>query len=647
MFPTLFSPIDLGPTRVRNRIVSTGHDTVMAHDGHVTDRLVAYHAARAKGGVGLIIVQVSGVHETARYTAHMLMATEDAAIPGYARLATAVHAHGARIMGQLFHPGREIMETDDGTAPVAWAPSAVPNSRFRVMPMPLTQAMIDEIVAGYASSARRLQQAGFDGCEIVASHGYLPAQFLNPAVNRRDDAYGGSLENRLRFTLQVAQAIRAAVGPDFTVGLRISGEERDTEALEPAETIAACRMLDPHVDFFHVIAGNSATLSGAIHIVPPMFYEAGYTAPFGAQVTRAVSKPVIVTGRINQPQVAESILASGQAAMCGMTRALICDPDMPTKAQTVPDDIRACIGCNQACIGHFHRGYPISCIQFPETGRELTLAARKTPTTSPRRILIAGGGPAGLKAAAVLAERGHRVTLHEAAAQLGGQALLAQLLPGRAEFGGIITNLAHEARRAGATIRLNSPVTRALVEAEAPDAVIIATGARPHWPEIATEGAHVVDAWAVLRGTANPGGRVVVADWRGDWIGMGLAEKLARDGCAVRLHVEGIAAGESLPFYVRDEMVARLHRLGVTIHPYSRLFGADAGTVYFTHSASGDPVLAEETDTLVLAQGHDSDRKLADDLAGWPGAVHVIGDALTPRSAEEAVLEALGLGVTM
>lgn len=645
MFPTLFSPIDLGPTRVRNRIVSTGHDTVMAHDGHVTDRLVAYHAARARGGVGLIIVQVSGVHETARYTSHILMATDDDAIPGYARLAAAVQAHGARIMGQLFHPGREIMETQDGTAPVAWAPSAVPNSRFRVMPMPLTKGMIDEIVAGYAAAARRLQQAGFDGCEIVASHGYLPAQFLNPAVNRRDDGYGGSLENRLRFTVEVAQAIRAAVGADFTVGLRISGEERDTEALEPAETIAACRMLDPHVDYFHVIAGNSATLSGAIHIVPPMFYEAGYTAPFAAQVTRAVARPVIVTGRINQPQVAESILASGQAAMCGMTRALICDPDMPAKAQTAPDDIRACIGCNQACIGHFHRGYPISCIQFPETGRELTLAARKTPTASPKRILIAGGGPAGLKAAAVLAERGHSVTLHEAAAQLGGQALLAQLLPGRAEFGGIVTNLAHEARRAGATIRLNSPVTRALVEAESPDVVILATGARPHWPGIETEGAHVVDAWSVLRGTANPGGRVVVADWRGDWIGMGLAEKLARDGCAVRLYVEGIAAGESLPLYVRDEMVARLHRLGVTIQPYARLYGADAGTVYFTHSASGDPVLVEDVDTLVLAQGHQAEAGLAAALAGWGRPLHVIGDALTPRSAEEAVLEALRIGV--
>lgn len=649
-FPTLFSPIRLGGVEVRNRIVSTGHDTVMAHDGHVTDRLVAYHAARARGGVGLIVVQVSGVHETARYTSHILMATNDDAIPGYARLAQAAHAEGARIMGQLFHPGREIMETQDGTAPVAYAPSAVPNGRFRVMPAPLSVSMIAEIVSGYASAARRLMLAGFDGCEIVASHGYLPAQFLNPHVNRRTDAYGGPLTNRLRFLTEVAQAIRAATSPDFCIGLRISGEECDAEALEPGETLEACRLIDAEgvVDYFHVIAGNSATLQGAIHIVPPMFHEAGYTAPFAARVTKTVTKPVIVTGRINQPQVAEQILSSGQAHLCGMTRAMICDPEMPAKAKAgAVDDIRACIGCNQACIGHFHKGYPISCIQFPESGRELTLGAAKPIATNRKRILVAGGGPAGLKAAAVLAARGHAVTLCEGGPQLGGQAVLAQMLPGRAEFGGIVTNLAHEARKAGATIRLNTPVTRDLVQSEDSDAVVVATGAKPRWPDIDSEGAHVVDVWAVLRGTANPGGRVVVADWRGDWIGMGVAEKLARDGCSVRLMVEGVAAGESLPFYVRDEMMARLHRLGVEIRPYSRLFGADAETAYFLHSASGEAVMVEGVDTLVLAQGHEQVATLVADLAGWHGALHVIGDALAPRSAEEAVLEGLKLGLAL
>ncbi|SDA92463.1 FAD-dependent oxidoreductase [Mesorhizobium qingshengii] len=647
LFPHLFSPLRIGGMEVRNRILSTGHDTVMAHDGHVTDRLIAYQEARAKGGAGLIVVQVSGVHETARYTSHVLMATSDDAIPGYRALADAVHRHGARICGQLFHPGREIMETQDGTAPVAYAPSAVPNSRFHVMPVPLSLGMIGEIVSGYGDAAARLMQAGFDGCEIVASHGYLPAQFLNPNVNRREDLYGGSLENRLRFLREIAAGIRAKTSGDFVVGLRITGEEHDSQTIETGDVLTFCKMLDGDgvIDYFNVVAGTSASLKGAIHIVPPMFFAHAYSAPFSAALKQLVDKPVFVAGRINQPQTAEQVLASGQADMCGMTRAMICDPEMPAKAaKGLVDDIRACIACNQACIGHFHKGYPISCIQHPETGRELTLGI-KTPTDRPKRIIVAGGGPAGMKAAAVLAARGHEVTLHEAQAQLGGQARLAQLLPGRAEFGGIITNLAREMELAGVAVKRNAPVTRALVEAQGATVVVIATGGKPHRPVIeGGEGTHVVDVWQVLAGQANVGANVLIADWRGDWVGLGLAEKLARDGCTVTLCVEGLFAGETIHGYVRDTMVGNLHRLGVKIEPYARLYGSDGTTIYMEHCASGEPILFEGIDTLVLSQGHDRVADLEAELEGFAGEVHVIGDALTPRTAEEAVLEGLKVG---
>jgi NADPH-dependent 2,4-dienoyl-CoA reductase/sulfur reductase-like enzyme len=493
-----------------------------------------------------------------------------------------------------------------------------------------------------------MKTAGFDGVEIVASHGYLPAQFLNKRTNARTDEYGGPFENRLRFLREVVTAIRGAVGRDIVVGLRISGEEMGHDGLEPVESLEAIEALeaDGQLDYYNVIAGSSATLAGAIHIVPPMIVEAtGYVAPFAAAVKAKVKRPVFVGGRINQPQVAERIVASGQADVCGMTRAMIADPEMPNKAREGRlDDVRACIACNQACIGHFHLGVAISCIQRPETGRELTYGTR-TKAAKPRRIMIAGGGPAGMKAAAVAAERGHNVTLYERSGQLGGQVLLAQLLPGRAEFGGLVTNLVREVERHGVRVARNTEVTPALIEREKPDAVILATGARPRVPPLeGAEDGHVVNAWQVLKGEANVGKSVVIADWRSDWIGMGLAEKLARDGCRVRLAINGYMAGELIHRYVRDQWAGTLHKLGVETIPYARVFGVDATNVYLQHTTAGDPIIVENVDTLVLAQGHECEATLADALEDWPGELHLIGDCLNARTAEEAVLEGLKVG---
>jgi pyruvate/2-oxoglutarate dehydrogenase complex dihydrolipoamide dehydrogenase (E3) component len=324
---------------------------------------------------------------------------------------------------------------------------------------------------------------------------------------------------------------------------------------------------------------------------------------------------------------------------------MICDPKMPEKAEAGDvDDIRACIGCNQACIGHMEAGYVVSCIQYPETGRERMYGKRRS-IDGVKKVLVAGGGPGGMKAAAVAAERGHEVTLFERAATLGGQALLAQLLPQRAEFGGIVTNLARELELAGATVHCNTEVTAALIAEQRPDVVILATGATPHRPEIpGEEEGHVVDAWQVLRGEANVGARVVIADWRRDWLGLGLAEKLARDGCHVRLAVNGMGAGEALQSYVRQKWVGDLHELGVEVIPYVRLYGMDSDTVYLQHISSGNAVECSEVETLVLAMGHRQNTELEDSLADYSGDVRCVGDCLAPRTAEEAVLEGLKVG---
>ena len=641
-FTHLFQPLRIRGCTLKNRIMSTGHDTTLPVDGTVNSALVAYQEARARGGVGLIVLQVSGVHETARYTNHVLMATDDASIEGYRRVAQAVHGFGTVLFGQLFHPGREIAEADGGLLSVAYAPSSIPNERFHVMPRALKPSMIDAIVNGYGDAARRMQSAGLDGVEIVASHGYLPAQFLSPRVNVRDDAYGGDLDGRLRFIREVIANIRGKVTDSFVVGMRISGTELDDQGLTEEETFDSVARLGDTIDYVHITLGTSATLGGAIHIAPPMTSKNSYVVPYAARIKRQSRIPVFVTGRINQPQDADAVIASGHADVCGMTRALICDPEMPNKAaRGVPEDIRACIACNQACIGHFHKGYPISCIQNPVSGRELRFGTL-APAMRPKKVMVVGGGPAGMKAAVIAAQRGHQVTLFEAERRLGGQSLLAQLLPGRAEFGGLVTNLQRELELAGVQIHRNTRVDVARIVAEAPDVVLIATGAIPYRPDFPQEGAlQIMDSWQVLRGEQAIGQSVVVIDWRADWIGIGIAEHLAQSGRSVRLAVSGIAAGETLPLYVRDDSAATLHKLGVKVLTYMRLYGSDADSVYLQHLSSGEAVVIDKVDTLVLCTGHTPVDELSDALEDLDLEFRIIGDAASPRTAEEAVYEGL------
>ena len=499
---------------------------VMLDDGKPSQRLAAYHEAKAKGGAALTIIEAARVHPTGDSGRPAIRAYDPACVLGYKKLADACQPHRCLVVGQLTHPGREMALASDGSRPVAYAPAAVPNERFHVMPRAMPIRLIKEIIEGFELSASHLRQAGLDGVEIVASHGYLIGQFLNSKINLRTDEYGGSFDGRLRFLKDAIEATRRGAGEEMIVGVRLSGEDKDYTENELDQMLEICSALDieAELDYLNITVGTSAGLAGSTHIVPPMEYDTGYTAPISESIKSVVTKPVFVAGRINQPQIAEEILKMEQADMCGMTRALISDPMMPLKAANGNlEDIRACVACNQACIGHMLNASPISCIQRPETGRELQYG-NILKTNLKKHILVAGGGPAGVKAACIAADRGHCVTLCEKSNSLGGQINLAQSLPGRAEFGGIITNLNKELEKTTVSVRFNSFVNLDLIKELAPDVVIAATGATPYMPEIqGAEEAHVINAWQVLEGKANIGGSVVIADWRCDWVGLGLA----------------------------------------------------------------------------------------------------------------------------
>ncbi len=562
------------------------------------------------------------MHPSGLLTAHTLAGYREQIVAGYERVLKAIRPFETKLFVQLFHGGREQIAS--APRPPAVAPSAIPSQRFKVEPRALSGEEVEGIIAGYARAAGLAAKAGLDGVEVSAAHGYLIAQFMTPELNRRTDEWA----DPPALLLAVLSAIREAAGR-LAIGVRLSADS--AAAREVASELTG------RADYVHVALGDSSTYLGSTGIVPPPPTVenaiAEWTEPFRG------GPPLIATSRIVDPEEGDRLITEGRADAVGMTRALITDPDMPRKAREgKADEVLRCIACN-ACIAHYHAATPIACAQNPRTGRELTLP-RAELAEQPLRIVVVGSGPAGVAAAVEAGEAGHDVVLLERRGELGGQIALAGAAPGHAELArSWRRNAELLLGRAGVDVRLDVEADADSVLELDPEAVILATGARPFTPALDLDAVRVAQAWEILAGPVPSGERVVIADWAGDPAGLDSAELLDRAGNDVTVALAAITAGESMHQYSRNLYLGRLYRAGVRIQHHVELTGAREGTVQFRNLVAPELELELEADLLVLALGRVPERGSAEELVARGVVVERAGDVLSPRSIEEATLE--------
>jgi len=663
-FPYLFSPIKISNMELRNRIVMTAMHLGYTPQGEVTDRLVGFYEPRAKGGVGLIIVGGCPIDEYGGM-AGMIDLSQDKFIPGLKRLTEAIRAHGAKIAAQLYQAGRYAFSAMIGGRK-PFSASAVRSRLTGETPRALELREIPAVQDKFAEAAARAKEAGFDAVEILGSAGYLICQFLSPLTNKRDDEYGGPLENRMRFGIEVVQKVRAAVGPDYPILFRIAGNDFMEGGHTNREArIFAAELEKAGVDLFNVTGGWHETRVPQL----TMFVPRGAFVYLAEGIKSAVSVPVLASNRINDPSIGEEIIRNGEADLVTMARALIADPELPNKAASGKRHlIYHCVACNQGCFDNIFQLKPVSCLVNPRAGRERELAIE--PAAAKKKILVVGGGPAGMKAACTAAERGHRVVLVEKAKRLGGQIPLNSHIPGRKEMLLIGRDLENNLRELGVEIRLGREANKEIIKEIQPDTVILATGARPIQPDIpGVKRRNVVQAWDVLAGIKGVGKRVVIVG--GNAVGLETAlyladigtlspevlhfllvnkaeamdfihERLNR-GCKSVTVVEMTGkAGQDIGLSTRWTVLAELRRLGVTIMTNTR---AVAITDEGLEIEKGEKREVIEADSVVLAVGSTAENSLANEIKDLVKELHVIGDAKQPRNALDAIREGLMVGL--
>lgn len=634
----VFEPGKIGNLELKNRLVVSAMSSHLGNDdGTPNEEVTCYLEAKARGGWGLIFTEDLGVTEDAGSDPIVGSLWNDNQIPAWTETVRRVHAAGGTMGAQIYHAGRERKLTVYPTHPVA--PSAVKEPTMNYIPRALTVEEIHDLVKAFGECARRVKTCGFDCVEIHGAHGYLVNQFMSPFSNKRNDEYGGTLLNRMRFPLEIVAAVREAVGPDFPVIFRFNTCDYVEGGIElPEATVMAQMLEEAGVDALHCTQGMFASKQA---IIAPGFIPVMNYIDNVATIKDAVSIPVIGVGRYNDIFMTESVLRRDKADFVVMARASLADPDLPNKAKEGRfDEIIHCIGCDQGCTGETAVGNRVNCIANPHTCRETVYDW--SIVENPKKVFVAGAGVSGLSAAYGAAERGHKVTIFEASNELGGQWLAAATPPGKTEYNSIIVNYRNMIKKYNMEVRMETPLTKEIVEAEKPDAVILATGGVPMVLPIPglDNKEFVKTAIEVLRGKTMYGKNVVVCG--GGMTGAETAVFLAVQNCNVTLI-------EMAPDIITDAVAQpraclfeHIKKYGIKVHTNTKLTKVGEGTVYAEEY--GEPIEFKHIDMVVNAMGVRSNNPLEAELADCGCKVVVVGDAKKSKNGYTNIREGYDAG---
>jgi 2,4-dienoyl-CoA reductase-like NADH-dependent reductase (Old Yellow Enzyme family)/thioredoxin reductase len=657
----LFEPIRIGAVEVQNRIVMAPMTTHFATEGGVSDRMIRFYERRAKGGVGLITIE-DGIVDCpiGNNTDNPLAIDRGRYLPGLAKLATMIRCHGAVSVMQLSHAGRRAgqiasgngcLKRTGGRLPVA--PSALAHpSPGHVVPKPLTVDEIQRIITRFEQAAERALKAGFDMIGLHCAHMYLCGQLLSPWSNKRTDGYGGCLENRMRFVLEIVRRIKAAVGAHIPIVCRMNGKEPDGgNTLEEGSRIAVA-LEQAGVDALHISAGFASVLwdKDFMPAEATIGMPEGCIVDMAAAIKRAVSIPVITVNKIRHVQFAERVLQENKADMIALGRPLLADPDWPMKAlENRAEDIRPCISCCQGCVGNIEKGLPITCLVNPQLGKENELPYLPAKAVPRKKVLVVGAGPAGLEAARTVASRGHDVTIWEKNRTIGGKFQLAAILPGKKEFTELMDYLVRAARKEGVEIVAGKMADLKSVKLFGPDVVILATGSRPALPSKVESRQETcfIQAVDVIGGHKPIGASVAIVG--GGMVGLETAKILSNRGHAVTVFEMLDDVGTDMPAITRIPLLLELEAKSVKLLRRTTVRELNADGVRWEHGGSRGILKRGilNVDTIIIAVGGEPEDRLKRELEGIVEQVYLVGDCKHPGNMQAAIADgySAGLGV--